>query len=43
MHLDLTGWRAGGRFFGLGEARLWLLVAVLVLILVIVLVNRRNR
>ncbi len=33
----------GPGLFGLGQARLWMLLAVLVLILVITLVNRRNR
>lgn len=44
MLLDVAGWRLGGRmFFGLGQARVWVLLAVLVLILVITLLNRRNR
>ena len=36
-------WRARGpRLFGFGQARLWVLLAVLVLILVIALVNNRR-
>lgn len=41
--LDLTLWRLRGpRFFGLGHARVWVLLAILVLILVITLVNKRR-
>ena len=43
MLLDVASRRGGGAFLGLGEARLWILLAVLVLILVITLLNRRNR
>ena len=40
----VAGWRTRGPvLFGLGGARLWILLAVLVLILVITLLNRRNR
>lgn len=35
--------RFGGRFFGLGHARLWVLLAVLILVLVAVWVSNRNR
>jgi hypothetical protein len=40
----LLEWRLRGpMLFGFGQARLWILLAILVLILVITLVNRRNR
>lgn len=35
--------RLRGPFFGLGHARIWLLLAVLVLILVVAWVNRSRR
>lgn len=41
--LDLVVGRVRGpRLFGLGQARVWVLLAVLVLILVITLINRRR-
>ena len=41
--LALVLWRLRSpRMFGLGQARVWVLVAILVLILVITLINKRR-